>query len=97
MTPEYLVQFTSRKEEAPTALLSATMPDSLSAWMARYLTLAIAGVRSEEVGRKIALHLARFQQCFLAAYGHERISTCLRRDVLAWQEALVGQGLAPPP
>src|SRR5206468_4492191 len=29
------------------------------------------------------------------AYGHERISTVLRRDVFAWREALVAEGLAP--
>jgi len=31
---------------------------------------------------------------FSAAYGHERITTCLRRDVVAWQTALRDQGLA---
>jgi hypothetical protein len=32
---------------------------------------------------------------FVEAIGHNRISGCLRRDVLAWQKALVARGLAP--
>jgi integrase len=47
------------------------------------------------VARKIALHLQRFVSFYREAYGHERISTCLRRDVLAWQRELISQGLAP--
>ena len=42
---------------------------------------------------KITLHLARFVAFFTAAYGHERLSSCLRRDVVTWQTALTGQGL----
>ena len=71
------------------------VPDSLAAWMVRYLTLAVVGVRSDNVARKIALHLHRFASFYREAYGHERISTCLRRDVLAWQRELISQGLAP--
>jgi hypothetical protein len=41
------------------------------------------------VAQKIALHLDRFVGFFQASYGHDRIGTCLRRDVLAWQRALV--------
>jgi site-specific recombinase XerD len=52
-------------------------------------------VRSDGVACKIALHLARFAAFFAAAYGHERLSSCLRRDVVAWQTALTRQGLAP--
>jgi integrase len=69
--------------------------DSLSAWMARYLTFAVVGVRSEAVARKVALHLERFASSYRDAYGHERISTCLKRDVVAWQQKLQSQGLAP--
>jgi integrase len=47
------------------------------------------------VARKIALHLQRFASFYREAYGHERVSTCLRRDVLAWQRELISQGLAP--
>jgi site-specific recombinase XerD len=68
--------------------------DSLDAWMAHYLQLAVVGVRSEAVAQKIALHLSRFQDFFVNAYGHDRLSTCLRRDVQAWQQSLVSQGLA---
>jgi hypothetical protein len=42
---------------------AGTAPDSvetLSGWVTRYLTLAVVGVRSEEVADKIALHLERF-------------------------------------
>jgi len=70
------------------------IPDSLAAWVERYQTLAVAGVRSEGVADKIALHLARFITFFAEAYGHDRLSTCLRRDVVVWQTALTAQGLA---
>src|SRR5215210_2491761 len=91
----YLEEFTSQKVERPALLPVAEVPDSLAAWMVRYLTLAVVGVRSDGVTRKIALHLQRFASFYKDAYGHERISTCLKRDVLAWQRALSAQGLAP--
>ncbi len=69
--------------------------DSLTAWIDRYLALAVRGVRSDGVAHKIALHLARFATFFAEAYGHERLSSCLRRDVVAWQTALTRHGLAP--
>jgi site-specific recombinase XerD len=71
------------------------MVEALSAWVTRYLTLAVVGVRSEEVADKIALHLERFATFFKDAYGHERIRNVLKRDVLAWQRSLSDQGLAP--
>src|SRR5215211_8115857 len=91
----YLPNFTARKVQGVPGGLSQDVPDSLAAWATRYLALAVIGVRSEEVTRKIALHLDRFVSFFIESYGHDRISTCLRRDVLAWQKALVGEGLAP--
>jgi site-specific recombinase XerD len=54
----------------------------------------VIGVRSEAVAQKIALHLSRFQNFFRESYGHDRLSTCLHRDVLAWQSELLSQGLA---
>lgn len=75
--------------------LADEVPDSLSEWGSRYLALAVVGVRSPEVTRKIALHLERFVTFFEESYGHDRISTCLRRDVVAWQRALIKEGLAP--
>jgi integrase len=91
----YLEKFTAQKAE-PTVLLPVSqVPDSLVAWMGRYLTLAAVGVRSESVARKSVLHLQRFVSCDRGSCGHERISTCLRRDVLAWQRDLSAQGLAP--
>lgn len=89
--PAYLAKFTSRKVGAPETLL----PDSLSAWMEHYQALAVTGVRSAAVAAKIALHLERFQEFFAETYGHERISTCVRREVLAWQGSLSDSGLAP--
>ncbi len=71
------------------------LPDSLMAWMDYYLEVAVQGVRSEEVRGKIHLHLQRFQQFFEQRYGQERISSCVKRDVLAWQQSLEAQGLAP--
>ena len=75
--------------------LTPTPIDSLAVWADRYQQLAVAGVRSEPVARKIALHLSRFIQFFQDAYGHDRLSVCLRRDVVAWQQALIDDGLAP--
>src|SRR5262245_6842366 len=94
-TLAYLENYTSRKVERVAHRLVGTAPDNLAAWMERYLALAIAGVRSEEVAKKIALHLERFVVFYQEAYGHARISTVLRRDVVAWQQALVDQGMAP--
>jgi len=74
--------------------LLAETPDSLTAWADRYLELAVTGVRSAEVTRKIVVHLERFRRFFQEAYGHDCISRCLPRDVVAWREALVQQGLA---
>src|SRR4051794_19046277 len=69
--------------------------DSLGVWVERYQQLAVAGVRSEEVARKIALQLGRFVAFYKDAYGHDRVSTCLKRDVVAWQQSLIDQDLAP--
>jgi site-specific recombinase XerD len=71
------------------------LPDSLLTWMTRYQQIAVVGVRSPAMTAKIALHLDRFLCFFRQIYGHERISTCLKRDVLAWQALLRAQGLAP--
>jgi integrase len=94
-TLAYLPNSTARKVQAVPGGLPADVPDSLAAWATRYLALAVVGVRSPAVTQKIALHLDRFVSFSMESYGHDRLSTCLRRDVLAWQTALVGQGLAP--
>lgn len=67
----------------------------MSAWTARYEELALTGVRSREVTDRIALHLDRFAEYLLAAYGHERLNTVVRRDVAGWRDALVASGLGP--
>lgn len=90
----YLDNFTSRKMQEAIRHEVADIPDSLEAWMAHYLQYAVIGVRSAGVAQKTALHLARFQAFYLAAYGHARISTCLKRDVVAWQQHLEAQHLA---
>ncbi len=87
----YLERFTSRKEKPAWD----SLPDSLESWMKQYMQLAVIGVRSEEVTKKISLHLKRFLNFFLASYGHDRISACLQRDVLAWRRCLQEQGLSP--
>jgi len=90
----YLDTITSRKMQEAMRREIASIPDALSAWRAHYLQFAVVGVRSEAVAQKIALHLSRFQAFYLDAYGHDRISTCLKRDVVAWQHHLEAQGLA---
>lgn len=77
------------------ALESTALPDSLAAWICHYTQFAITGVRSKAVAQKVVLHLDRFQAFFAQAHGHDHISTCVRRDVLAWQTALQTAGLAP--
>lgn len=74
--------------------MSQTPSDSLREWMTNYLQMAVAGVRTEEVSRKIKLHLHRFQTFFEARYGQEHISSCVKRDVVAWQQYLQAQELA---
>ena len=69
-------------------------PDSLQAWTDRYKALVVEGVRSPQVAAKIDLHLDRFRAFFVDVYGHERISTVGRRDVIDWQRQLT-ERLAP--
>ncbi|MGI8688569.1 MAG: tyrosine-type recombinase/integrase [Thermomicrobiales bacterium] len=94
-TAAQLANFTSRKVTGIADTLHDAVPDALPAWMARYLTFAVVGVRSPAVAAKIALHLDRFSHFFTESYGHDRISTLLKRDVLAWQRELKEQGFAP--
>jgi len=94
-TRQQLTNFTSRKVMDLADTLPDPIPDSLPAWMTRYLTFAVVGVRSPAVVEKIALHLDRFTHFFTESYGHDHISTLLKRDVLAWQRALKEQGFAP--
>jgi integrase len=93
-TPAYPVQLTTRKVVDPPEGLT-TLPENLGAWVSVYLQLAVHGVRSEEVTKKITLHLDRFRQFIADAYGHERLATVLKRDVVAWRDQLVADALAP--
>lgn len=90
----YLEKFTSRKDKRREAGIHRT-PDSLSEWVGRYLELAVVGVRSRSLAEKAALHLGRFVAFFEEAYGHDRISTLVRRDVQGWQRSLAERDLAP--
>ncbi|MCL4531661.1 MAG: tyrosine-type recombinase/integrase [Actinobacteria bacterium] len=90
-----LTKFTSRKNNGGADTVGSGLADSLASWVEAYMLLAVTGVRSEAVAAKIALHLNRFGRFFLQAYGHERITTCLHRDVISWQGALIERGLAP--
>src|SRR6266567_7267317 len=91
---QYLDKFTARKAQDARVHLLETLPDSLDAWITQYLQLAVIGVRSPAVTQKIALHLARFLAYFQRVYGHDRISTCLKRDVLSWQKQMQADSLA---
>jgi integrase len=93
-TLPYLTNFTARKVNGLPNADFTTVPDSLAAWIGRYLTLAVVGVRSPTVARKIALHLDRFARFFVASYGHDRVSTVLKRDVVSWRRQLQDDGLA---
>jgi site-specific recombinase XerC len=90
----HLEKITARKVQNDDKQLLTTLLDSLDAWINQYLQLAVIGVRSPAVTQKIALHLARFLEYFLAAYGHDRISTCQKRDVISWQKQMQEDGLA---
>ncbi len=68
--------------------------DRCAEWVAAYLRLTIQGVRSGAETQKITLHLQRFHTFLLERYGHDRLSTCVRRGVATWQQALQAQGLA---
>src|SRR6266516_4904625 len=91
---QYLDKFTARKVQDDKIQLLATLPDSLDAWITQYLHLAVIGVRSPAVTQKIALHLSRFLDYFRTAYGHDRISTCLKRDIVSWQKQMQVECLA---
>jgi hypothetical protein len=55
---------------------------TVSAWAARYEELALTGVRSREVTDRIVLHLHRFSEYLNGTYGHQRLGTVVRRDVV---------------
>ncbi|MCA1698468.1 MAG: site-specific integrase [Actinobacteria bacterium] len=66
---------------------------TVSAWAASYEELALSGVRSRGVTERIALHLHRFAEYLSATYGHERLSSVVRCDVVGWRDVLVSSGL----
>lgn len=68
---------------------------AVSSWAATYEELALTGVRSREVTERIALHLRRFGEYLSVTYGHERLASVVRRDIVGWRDALVTSGLGP--
>jgi len=70
ITARQRASFTARKVISLADTLHEAVPDSLAAWMARYLTFA----------EKITLHLDRFLPFFTASYAHDR--ACRRRPQL---------------
>ena len=89
------------RKVVPLPIGGLAAPDAIEEWAGRYLDATVRGVRSAEVADKIALHLPRFRDHFHAAHGHDRLSTVVRREVLAWRRHLAadrsagGLGLAP--
>ncbi len=83
-----LDQFGSRKKAQHIKEQILALDDDLLAWIEVYLETAVQGVRSHDIAEKIETHLERFVVFFFKRYGHERISTVLKRDVLAWMMAL---------
>lgn len=71
------------------------VPDSLLAWLPVYEQYVLTAHHPPPVAQKTLLHLHRFQQFLMTAYGHDRLSTWVLRDVRAWQQQLHDQGLAP--
>ncbi len=60
VTPQQLASFTSRKVTGLADTLHDEVPDSLTAWMARYLTFAVVGVRSPAVAKSLCVkHISR--------------------------------------
>ena len=82
----HLDQIMTRKIGRRSSRQLAGLPDSLAAWFDIYLDLAVRGVRATDITDKITLHLERFIAFFEARYGHDHISVCLQRDVLAWRD-----------
>jgi integrase len=86
--PIQLDQVVARKNRNAIQQQIGDLPDAFSAWIDCYLTLVVQGIRSREIAQKIELHLARFADFFQERYGHERLSLCLKRDVVEWMDAL---------
>jgi len=88
-TDLYPFQFTTRKVIDLSEGLVVPPSDSVAAWIPLYLQHGVHGVRSADVTQKIIPHMDRFRQFIEGSYGHDRVSTVLKRDVVAWRERLV--------
>src|SRR5258708_30447963 len=84
----HLGQVVAQKEAQQRKHRLADLEDSCTVWIDAYLDLAVTGVRERPVVAQIARHLRRFAAWFRQRYGHQRLSLCLKRDVLAWLTVL---------
>lgn len=94
----HLDQVVAQKEAQQQKHRLTDLGDTCSAWINTYLDLAVTGTRNRPVAAQIGRHLRRFSEWFRQRYGHERLSLCLKRDVLAWLAVLEAQeSEAQPP
>ena len=94
----HLDQVVAQKEAQQQKHYLAGLGDAFSAWVDTYLDLAVIGTRHHPVAAQIERHLRRFAIWFRQRYRHERLSLCLKRDVLAWLAVLEAQeSEAQPP
>jgi len=82
VTSQQPTNFTSRKMTGLADTLQEAVPDSLTAWMTCYLTLAVVGVRSSAVADKIALHRDRF----IPSSPPVTLTTGCVEDDLSWMD-----------
>lgn len=86
--PSSLQFMRARKEAKRLEEQLALLPDDLFACTAWYLAIAITGVRSPDITKKISLHLSRFSEFIEDSYGETSLSIVTKRDVLGWQTSL---------
>ncbi len=89
------MQLISRKDTLRSVPISGRDNEGFSERIKDYLDSAIRGVRSDDVVKKVELHLGRFREFFLNRYGHDRIVACIKRDVIDWRSSLIDSGFAP--
>jgi integrase/recombinase XerC len=62
--------------------------DRLSLWLERYLDEQFDEERQRESKKKVKRQLLRFIEFMLKRYGHEKVTTVIKRDVEAWIDFL---------
>jgi len=81
-------KITSRK----VVVLSNSEQDSLRLWKRRFIEEEIHDYRTHDIEKKIEKQLQRFIDFFEDRYGHDRISSVVKRDVKAWLDYLYEKG-----